>query len=425
MKKGLKILATGGIIAAGLLTQGNVNALTDITYNVNVYKKYDVITDEDTIVLPETKIFEEDKDKNGNGYKLDIKKIRTSAETLANLKNSVATYNPSTYEFSSKCGISVDTQMRDEKTGEPIITYNSVLLKQDGSIEEDYNSLINKEYLVRIAEYSMLNKSKKASILDYQKKLETAITDYDKTKYSTILRNYQDDVVRMDQLTLTDIPTAKPVYNAIMASNVVAATTSAFSGSTGAHISDTVNIRYHYYVILVRDLRLSKLQYKVDSGSFVDVPKFDKDTKTYNVYLEPNTAKNATIVTSSVGLQSEDDKNRKYVYDNGITIEEGNVTLNNGVGTTKVKVKFDGTKYGKTEDYVKEYTLNFSILDYRKGDVNKDGFIDSTDAAIVLDLFKNGGATEENFKFGDMNNDNQLNSTDAAMILDIFKSSNN
>ena len=58
-----------------------------------------------------------------------------------------------------------------------------------------------------------------------------------------------------------------------------------------------------------------------------------------------------------------------------------------------------------------------------KGDMNNDTFINSTDAAMVLDKFKNGNATAEDFERGNMNGDTVLNATDAAMILDIYKNS--
>ncbi len=61
---------------------------------------------------------------------------------------------------------------------------------------------------------------------------------------------------------------------------------------------------------------------------------------------------------------------------------------------------------------------------YLTGDLNQDGYINSTDAAMVLDLFKNGGAKKLDYNLGDLNGDNLLNSTDASMVLDIFKSSN-
>ena len=58
-----------------------------------------------------------------------------------------------------------------------------------------------------------------------------------------------------------------------------------------------------------------------------------------------------------------------------------------------------------------------------KGDVNLDGYVNSTDAAIVLDCYKSDEPTpEEYLQRGDMDNNNILNAIDAAMILDVFKS---
>lgn len=59
--------------------------------------------------------------------------------------------------------------------------------------------------------------------------------------------------------------------------------------------------------------------------------------------------------------------------------------------------------------------------EFLKGDVTKDKFVNSTDAAMVLDIFKNNNATQEDFKRGDMDNNNILNATDASLILDLFK----
>ena len=58
-----------------------------------------------------------------------------------------------------------------------------------------------------------------------------------------------------------------------------------------------------------------------------------------------------------------------------------------------------------------------------KGDVNQDYFINSTDASIVLDKFKYGNLTEEDYILCDMNEDHFINSADAAIILDIYKNS--
>lgn len=74
-------------------------------------------------------------------------------------------------------------------------------------------------------------------------------------------------------------------------------------------------------------------------------------------------------------------------------------------------------------DTSKSTYVNKLSEENRKGDMNVDGFINSTDAAIVLDLYKNDNAVETDYLRGDMDDNGVLNSTDAAMILDIFKNS--
>ncbi len=67
----------------------------------------------------------------------------------------------------------------------------------------------------------------------------------------------------------------------------------------------------------------------------------------------------------------------------------------------------------------------YNIMEMFFGDANNDNFINSTDAAMVLDIFKNDTSPEDEVEFMkiDMNGDGALDSTDAAMILDIFKNS--
>ena len=58
---------------------------------------------------------------------------------------------------------------------------------------------------------------------------------------------------------------------------------------------------------------------------------------------------------------------------------------------------------------------------YAKGDINKNGTVDSTDAAIVLTKYKANSSTLEDLELADMNNDGVLDSTDAAMIITVYK----
>ena len=60
-------------------------------------------------------------------------------------------------------------------------------------------------------------------------------------------------------------------------------------------------------------------------------------------------------------------------------------------------------------------------LPYKKGDLNKDGLVDSADAAIALNLYKYNNATTEDIKIGDMDENGIIDSADAAMILNVFK----
>lgn len=56
-----------------------------------------------------------------------------------------------------------------------------------------------------------------------------------------------------------------------------------------------------------------------------------------------------------------------------------------------------------------------------KGDVNKDGLVDSADAAIVLNLYKYNNATAEDIRVADMDENGMLDSADAAIILNCYK----
>ncbi len=95
------------------------------------------------------------------------------------------------------------------------------------------------------------------------------------------------------------------------------------------------------------------------------------------------------------------------------TVDDNGTITAKSKGNTTIKVTLEGVSA----------SCEVVVTDVLKGDVNKDGLINSTDAAIVLDFYKNDNAVEEDFTLGDMNDDNLLNSTDAAMILDIYKNS--
>ena len=62
--------------------------------------------------------------------------------------------------------------------------------------------------------------------------------------------------------------------------------------------------------------------------------------------------------------------------------------------------------------------VHFGII---LGDLDRNGAVNANDAAVALDLYKYGNATDEDMQIGDMNEDGVINANDAALILDVYK----
>ena len=65
--------------------------------------------------------------------------------------------------------------------------------------------------------------------------------------------------------------------------------------------------------------------------------------------------------------------------------------------------------------------LNTSLNKYQKGDINRDGVVNSIDASIVIDKYKSNKVYKDDLNRADMNGDNSLTSVDASMIIDMYK----
>lgn len=104
--------------------------------------------------------------------------------------------------------------------------------------------------------------------------------------------------------------------------------------------------------------------------------------------------------------------NLTFVSKNAPTIEKNTFA---GMSSLKLKVPHDGV------GYTIERNWPVSKIDSTLyGDVNLDGKINSTDAALVLELYANQSWTTTQLKYGDMDGDGKLNSSDAVRILEIF-----
>ena len=56
-----------------------------------------------------------------------------------------------------------------------------------------------------------------------------------------------------------------------------------------------------------------------------------------------------------------------------------------------------------------------------KGDLDRNGAVNSDDAAIALDLYRYGNVSDEDLQIGDMDENGLINSDDAALILDVYR----
>ena len=65
--------------------------------------------------------------------------------------------------------------------------------------------------------------------------------------------------------------------------------------------------------------------------------------------------------------------------------------------------------------------INNLVFIGKKGDLDRNGIVNSDDAAIALDLYRYGNATELDYIIGDMDENRLINSDDAALILDVYR----
>ncbi len=132
------------------------------------------------------------------------------------------------------------------------------------------------------------------------------------------------------------------------------------------------------------------------------------DMNSQYIQIQEVLPKEAILNNNEIAFRS-DDQSVATVDGNG------NVTpIYNGVCNIICYLKSDNSIYAICK-------VDVSGIEYIKGDINKDGLINSVDAAIVMNKFKNNNAMQVDVKIADMNNDNVLNSLDAAIIMNNYK----
>lgn len=128
-----------------------------------------------------------------------------------------------------------------------------------------------------------------------------------------------------------------------------------------------------------------------------------ENTKVLDFVYEPGTNTNDETIT-----WSSSDTNIVDVNDKGELIIKN---------TGKVTIEVQTANGNKA-------SCEVEVIDYLKGDLDKNGIVNANDAAIALDLYKYGNVSAEELKIGDMDNNGIINANDAALILDIYKYGN-
>lgn len=85
----------------------------------------------------------------------------------------------------------------------------------------------------------------------------------------------------------------------------------------------------------------------------------------------------------------------------------------------KIRLPSNASGYTKENNWPVD-----NFVERIKGDLDGNGIVNSTDASIALDLYRDNNATAEDIEYGDLDNNKIINSTDASLILDIYRNGN-
>ena len=95
----------------------------------------------------------------------------------------------------------------------------------------------------------------------------------------------------------------------------------------------------------------------------------------------------------------------------------------NGISTINIDIK-GAVSANENMDELGDINISKKItigFGYVKGDVNSDGAINSIDASLIIDKYKNNNIIQDDLEIADMNNDGAINSVDASIIIDMYK----
>ncbi len=398
------IIAALGIIS---IISPSIYAVTNIEYNFKPAKaKYKVILDGQSYQIPDSISFDE-----GN-VNINTEFLKQNLQVASDMTDSIE-YSNGTLTY---LGNFIQTTVSNEYV--PIVGNTGLL-----------QSNIDYDILKNYFEKNELGSKLHDKAVEYIEKLQSEEDESKIKEYTSIVNNFNEEIRRINNLKVENIQ--KDLISTIpcLGVNYNELKNIGYNPDDDS-VSISLEPTYYLYSIIFRDLRVLSMRYNINnSDDYVYVPDFDKDTYTYTIKLDDSVPDNATITTSSVGyMNSILEQENLEDSDLNISVQDDTIQLVNGMGTATVKVVYD--MYASLGEYAdtsfttnpeREYTIYFTKYDFIKGDLDRNGAVNSDDAAIALDLYRYGNVSDEDLQIGDMDENGLINSDDAALILDVYR----
>lgn len=200
----------------------------------------------------------------------------------------------------------------------------------------------------------------------------------------------------------------------------------AAGNDTGMYIDDNGNIGYAYLKGTEVDYGIKWLTNLQNQSMVLQIRAIDLQDGNIAVLYQQHQITPRHDIYNSYSIEQRDYYVYYMVIDKDANIVKQPVLIPKAhMSQEELVATKDGKIYWTTADgYSNTLKLNvvdiYNPLQYKKGDINRDGVVNSTDAAIVLEKFSQNKASEEDIGIADIDLDGKLNSTDAAMILEIF-----
>ncbi len=398
MKNKMKIVAA--TLAVATIMAPNVKAVSNITYNFAYGQRYRIMIDGDVYAVPDSVTYEDGYIYDMSRYKEFLEKQAAKSSALT-YENGILTYN------GGVCSSSIS------KEANPLMDAKKGI----------FNASIDEQLLKDYFEYYIMMDKRAKQLQNYKDELASATSENKIFECNVKIDRFTEDIQRMSVLNVPVKATSAIGSIPYLAESY--SLTDAIPQGT-EEVDTAINVKYYLNSLVMRDLRLYSIKYSVNDSGYKMLPNYKNNIYSYSVRLPDSTPDNATIKTQSLGTMQETMRqNNMAGYENmGITITDATIKLNNGYGTAKVNVEFDVSPYTDSETYLenptREYTIVFTNKDYIKGDMDKNGIINGTDASIALDKYNKNNATADDLLIGDMDNNGIINGTDAAIILDIY-----